>query len=261
MRFRDKIVWVTGASSGIGEALALTFSREGARLVLSSRNTVELERVREACDGGAERHLILPLDLTQVAGFPEVTSQVLRHFDHVDVLVHSGGVSQRSLAADTDLATDRAIMDLNFFGTVALTKAVLPSMLARRSGHIVPISSVVGYVGTPLRSAYAASKHALQGFFDSLRAEVAKDGIAVTIVCPGYIRTDVTRHALTGDGSAFGKMDRTHERAMRPEECARRIVAAVARRKEELVVGGLETWAVPLKRFIPRLISRMVRMK
>ena len=260
MRFRDKVVWVTGASSGIGEALAVAFSREGAQLVLSSRNNQELERVRKSCDE-PDRHLVVPLDLTQHDALPRVTADVLRHFGHVDILVHSGGVSQRSLAADTALATDRAIMDLNFFGTVGLTKAVLPSMLARKSGHIVPISSVVGYVGTPLRSAYSASKHALHGFFDSLRAEVAKDGIDITIVCPGYIRTNVSRNALTGDGSAFGKMDRTHDRAMRPEECARRIVNAVAKRKQELVVGGKETWAVPLKRFTPRIVSRMVRMK
>jgi dehydrogenase/reductase SDR family protein 7B len=259
MRFKDKVVWVTGASSGIGEAVAVAFSREGARLVLSSRNRAELERVRKACAG--EGHLVLPLDLTLHEALPEASSVVLRHFDHVDVLVHSGGVSQRSLVADTNLATDRAIMDLNFFGTVALTKAVLPSMLARQAGHIVPISSVVGYVGTPLRSTYSASKHALHGFFDSLRAEVAKDGIAITIVCPGYVRTNVSRNALTGSGAAFGKMDHTHERAMRPEQCAGRIVDAVAKRKEELVVGGMETWSVPLKRFIPRLVSRMVRMK
>ncbi len=255
MRFRDKAVWVTGASSGIGEALALAFSREGAKLILSSRNAAELERVRQACEG--DGHRVVPLDLTHPDSFPAAVAEV----GHVDILVHSGGVSQRSLAADTDLATDHAIMDLNFFGTVALTKAVLPSMLARKSGHIVPISSVVGYVGTPLRSTYAASKHALHGFFDSLRAEVAKDGIAITIVCPGYIRTNVSRNALTGNGSAFGKMDDTHERAMRPEECARRIVNAVADRKQEVVIGGLETWAVPLKRFFPRLVSRMVRMK
>ncbi|HEY8711547.1 MAG TPA: SDR family oxidoreductase [Thermoanaerobaculia bacterium] len=260
MRFRDKVVWVTGASSGIGEALAMAFSREGAQLVLSSRNEQELERVRKACDD-ADRHLVVPLDLTQHDALPSVTAGVLRRVGHVDVLVHSGGVSQRSLASDTALTTDRAIMDLNFFGTVGLTKAVLPSMLARKSGHIVPISSVVGYVGTPLRSAYAASKHALHGFFDSLRAEVAKDGIDITIVCPGYIRTNVSRNALTGDGSPFGKMDRTHDRAMSPEECARRIVNAVSGRKEELVVGGKETLFVPLKRFTPRLVSRLVRMK
>jgi len=251
MRFRDKIVWVTGASSGIGEAVAVAFSREGARLILSSRNAAELERVREACEG--DGHRVVPLDLTRPDSFPSV--------GEVDVLVHSGGVSQRSLVVDTDLATDRAIMDLNFFGTVALTKAVLPSMLARKSGHIVPISSVVGYVGTPLRSTYSASKHALHGFFDSLRAEVAKDGIAVTIVCPGYVRTNVSRNALTGNGTAFGKMDSTHEHAMRPEECARRIVDAVAKRKQEVVIGGKEKWAVPLKRFFPRIVSRMVRMR
>jgi short-subunit dehydrogenase len=259
MRFRDKVVWITGASSGIGEALAVAFSREGARLVLSSRNAAELERVRRLCDG--DRHLVIPLDLTLHDSLQRATSDVLRAFDHIDVLVHSGGVSQRSLASDTSLAVDRAIMDLNFFGTVALTKAVLPSMIARRSGQIVPISSVVGYVGTPFRSTYAASKHALHGFFDSLRAEVAKDGIDVTIVCPGYIRTNVSRNALTADGSAFGKMDHTHERAMLPEQCAQRIVDAVAKRKEEIVVGGKETWAVPLKRFAPRIVSRIVRMK
>jgi short-subunit dehydrogenase len=251
MRFRDKVVWVTGASSGIGEATAVAFSREGAKLILSARNAAELERVRQACEG--DGHRVVPLDLTRPESFPTVGD--------VDVLVHSGGVSQRSLAADTDLATDRAIMEVNFFGTVALTKAVLPSMLARKSGHIVPISSVVGYVGTPLRSTYAASKHALHGFFDSLRAEVAKDGIVITIVCPGYIRTNVSRNALTGNGSAFGKMDTTHEGAMRPEECARHIVDAVADRKEEVFIGGKEIWAVLLKRLLPRAVSRMVRMK
>src|SRR5437867_4801294 len=217
MRFRDQVVWITGASSGIGEAVAVAFSREGAKLVVSARNVAELERVRQACAGSG--HRVLPLDLTRSDSFPAAVAEV----GDVDILVHSGGVSQRSLAADTDLATDRAIMEVNFFGTVALTKAVLPSMIARKSGHIVPISSVVGYVGTPLRSAYAASKHALHGYFDSLRAEVAKDGVAITIVCPGYIRTNVSRNAMTGDGSMFGRMDDTHKSAMTPEQCARRV--------------------------------------
>jgi dehydrogenase/reductase SDR family protein 7B len=261
MRFRDKVVWVTGASSGIGEALALAFSREGANVVLSSRNEAELDRVRDACDGGADRHLVLPLDLTRFDAFPAAVSMVLQRFDRVDVLVHSGGVSQRSLAMNTDLATDRAIMDLNFFGTIALTKAVLPSMLASKSGQIVPISSVVGYVGTPLRSTYSASKHALHGFFDSLRAEVGKDGITITIVCPGYIRTNVSLNALTGNGGVHGKTDETHQHAMLPEEAAGHIVDAVSKRKEEMLVGGKETWAVLLKRVAPRLVSRMVRMK
>jgi short-subunit dehydrogenase len=256
MRFRDQVVWVTGASSGIGEALAVAFSREGAQLILSARRAEELERVRASC-ARPERHLILPLDLTDEAAIARAAERAGR----VDVLVHSGGVSQRSLAMQTDLAVERTIMDLNFFGTVALTKAVLPSMIARKSGHIVPVSSVVGYVGTPLRSAYSASKHALHGYFDSLRAELAKDGIRVTIVCPGYIRTNVSRNALTGDGSAFGSMDATHAHATTPEECARRVVDGVAKRKREVLIGGKETWAVLLQRFFPAAVARMVRMK
>jgi len=256
MRFRGQVVWITGASSGIGEALATAFSREGANLVLSARRPGELERVRQLCDG-PERHRIEPLDLMDEKAIARAAENVGR----VDVVVHSGGVSQRSLAMQTDLAVDRKIMDLDFFGTVALTKAVLPSMIARKSGHIVPISSVVGYVGTPLRSAYAASKHALHGYFDSLRAEVAKDGIAITIVCPGYIRTNVSRNAVTGDGSAFGKMDDTHKDATTPEECARRVVDGVARRKREVHEGGKEVWAILLQRLLPALVARMVRMK
>src|SRR6185436_12739023 len=179
-RFNNQIIWITGASSGIGEALAVAWSREGATLVLSARNAAELERVRARCEN-AERHRVRPLDLVDTTAIERVAAEILRELGHVDVLVHSGGVSQRSLAAETKLDTDRRIMDINYFGTVALTKAVLPSMLARRSGHIVPISSVIGYVGVPLRSAYAASKHALHGFFETLRAETAKHGIAVTM--------------------------------------------------------------------------------
>lgn len=260
-RFRDQVVWITGASSGIGESLAVAWSREGARLVLSARRRVELERVLNLCEGGTNRHLVLPFDLTEFDKDPAAVDQVLKHFGRIDVLVNNGGVSQRSLVKDTELAIDRAIMEVNYFGAVALTKAVLPSMLSKKSGHIVVISSVVGYVSTPLRSAYSASKHALHGYFDALRAEVQKDGVHVTIVCPGYIRTNVTLNALTGDGTPHGKMERTQERAIRPEEAAPRIIDAVAKRKEEFHIGGKEVWAIHLKRFAPRLVSRMLRMK
>lgn len=260
MRFQDKVIWITGASSGIGEALAVAWSREGARLVLSARNEAELARVREAC-ANPNQHLVAPLDLTDAAAIPRATETVLREVHHVDVLVHSGGVSQRSLVMETSLETDRAIMELNYFGTIALTKAVLPSMLARRSGHIVPISSVIGHVGVPLRSAYSASKHALHGFFDTLRAETEKDGIRVTIVCPGYIRTKVSENALRGDGSAYGKLDETHAKAMLPEVAAPKIIDGVAARKHEVRVGGKEIWAIALQRFLPGLVARMLRMK
>lgn len=259
-RFDRQVVWITGASSGIGEALAVAWSRQGARLVLSARNAAELERVRRAC-ANPEQHLVRPLDLTDSGAIETLAQSVLREVGHVDVLVHSGGVSQRSLASETGLATDRAIMDLNYFGTVALTKAVLPSMIARGAGQIVPISSVIGYVGVPLRSAYAASKHALHGFFEALRAETAKQGIVVTMVVPGYVRTKVSENALRGDGTKHGKLDETHAKAMLAEEAAPRIIEAVAKKKAEVRVGGKEIHAVLLRRFLPGLLRRVLRVK
>jgi dehydrogenase/reductase SDR family protein 7B len=259
-RYRDQVVWITGASSGIGEALAVAWSREGARVVLSARNAAELARVRQRC-AHPERHLVRPLDLVDGEAIKTVADEVLREFENVDVLVHSGGVSQRSLAAETDIGIDRAIMDLNYFGTIALTKAVLPSMLARKSGHLVPISSVIGHVGIPMRSAYAASKHALHGFFDALRAENEKDGIRVTIVCPGYIRTKVSENALRGDGSKHGTTDDTHKDAMLPEVAGPKIIDGVARGKREVRVGGREIHAILLKRLLPGVVARVVRLK
>jgi short-subunit dehydrogenase len=255
-----KTVWITGASSGIGEALAVAWSREGDRVVLSARDAAELERVRTLC-ANPERHLVKPLDVSDETAVRRAADEVLREVGQVDILVLSAGVSQRSLAAETEIATDRRIMDINYFGTIALTKAVLPSMLARRSGHIVPISSVIGYVGVPLRSAYAASKHALHGFFDALRAENERNGIRVTIVCPGYVRTKVSENALRGDGTRHGQLDETHAGAMRPEQAAPAILRGVARGKNEVHVGGKEIFAIPLQRFLPRLVARVLRMK
>jgi short-subunit dehydrogenase len=259
MRFRDKIVWVTGASAGIGEAVAYAFGREGAKLVLSARRKDELERVCANCAGGRDVHLVLPLDLTQFAELPGKAQQALAHFGRVDILVNNGGVSQRSLAKDTAFEVDQALININYLGPVRLTKAVLPSMLERRAGHIVVVTSLVGHVGTPLRSAYAASKHALHGFFNSLRAEVWRENIKVTLVCPGYIRTNVSINAFAGDGSKFNQMDKNQERGMSPEECAARILDAVAREKEEVLIGGKEKRAVYLKRFWPSRLSKLAR--
>jgi short-subunit dehydrogenase len=252
VRFANQTVWITGASSGIGEALAVAWSREGAKVILSARNVAELERVAQSCPGS----VVLPLDLTDTDAVFAAAKQV----GDVDILVHSGGVSQRSLAAETDLATDHAIMNVNYFGTVALTKAVLQSMLARKRGTIVPITSVIGYVGVPLRSAYAASKHALHGFFETLRAETAKDGIQITIVVPGYIRTNVSQNALRGDGTSYGKTDDTHANAMLPSVAAPRILRAVAAGRAEVRVGGKEIHAVVLRRLFPWLVRRVTRV-
>jgi len=257
-RFTDKVVWITGASSGIGEALAGAFAREGARLILSSRRPEELDRVRRGLPR-ADEHLCLPLDLTQSATFHALTAQVLAKFGRIDILVNNGGVSQRALAVDALPEVERALMEVDYFGPVALTKAVLPSMLARGAGHVVVISSVMGYVGTPGRSTYAAAKHALHGYFDSLRAEVHQAGLKVTLICPGYVHTNVSDNAVGARGEKHGRTDATHLRGISAECCAEATLRAVARGKEEITVGGVETWAVLLKRLLPGVLSRTIR--
>lgn len=257
MDFQDKTVWVTGASSGIGEALAYALAGRGARLILSARRAEKLRQVRGQCQNG-QRHRVLPLDLADPATLQDAAEEALAA-GPVDVLVHNGGISQRALAKDTSLDVDRRIMEVNYFGAVALTKAVLPAMLERGQGRFVVVTSLVGKFGTPQRSAYAASKHALHGFFESLRAEVHAGGLRVTLACPGFVRTPLPVHALTGDGSPQGRMDRAQEEGLAPERCAQAILRAVEKEKDEVYVGGRETWGVYLKRFSPRLFSAAIR--
>lgn len=258
MKFSGKIVWITGASSGIGEALAYSFAREGALLVLSSRRADELERVRRACLRPAD-HIVVTLDLARADDLPMAVSEVIARCGHVDILVNNGGVSQRALAKDTSLSVERSLMEVNYFGPVALTKSVLPSMLKREKGHIVVVSSVMGYVGTPGRSTYAAAKHALHGWFDSLRAEIWRHEVKVTIACPGYVATAVSANALGPHGDSYGKTDSTHRCAISPEKCADAIIRGVVRGQEEIYVGGREVLGIYLKRYVPWLLSRIVR--
>jgi len=258
-KFKDKTVWITGASSGIGEALAHAFAQAGARLVLSARRPEELERVKNELAIAAERVMVLPLDLEQPENFAALAAAVQARFTSIDVVVHNGGISQRSLVQDTLLAVDQKLMAINYFGAVALTKAVLPIMLQQQQGHFVVISSLVGKFGTPKRSAYAASKHALHGFFDSLRAEVWEQNIKVTIICPGYIRTQISINALNATGGKHNRLDKNQEKGMAPEQCAQRILTAVAAGKQEVIIGGKEKLGVYLKRFVPGLFTRIVR--
>jgi dehydrogenase/reductase SDR family protein 7B len=249
--YTNKVVWVTGASSGIGEALARLLLSKGAKVILSARREAELVRVAresKAKDGSA---YVIPLDLSDLDALPGKAEQAFHWQRDLDVVIHNGGVSQRALALETSVATDLRLMAVNYFGAVVLTKALLPGMLARQKGHIVVISSVVGKFGTPLRSGYAASKHALHGFFDSLRAEVAGTGIKITLVCPGYVRTNVSIAALRGDGTPYQIMDRDVFHGISAEECARDILKQVGREKNEAYIGGRETYAVYLKRFFP----------
>lgn len=259
MKFAGQVVWITGASSGIGEALAYALANEGARLVLSSRRTEELERVRRACARPTE-HIVLPLDLARSATFAAAAAEVLRRCGRIDLLINNGGVSQRALAVDAAPEVERALMEINYFGPVALTKTVLPIMLSQKSGHVVVISSVMGHIGTPGRSTYAASKHALHGWFDSLRAEVWRTGITVTLVCPGYVQTAVSQNALGSRGEKHGELDAKTARGISPAKCATAIIRGISRRREEIYVGGAKELAgIYLKRFAPGLLSRIVR--
>lgn len=255
----NKIVWITGASSGIGEALAKSFAAEGAKLVLSARRKEELERVMKALKIPDNNVLILPLDLENSSGFNELAKQVIDKFGRIDILVNNGGISQRSLTTETPLEIDRKIMEINFFGTIALTKAVLPYMLGQNSGHIVVMSSVAGKFGFYFRSAYSASKHALHGFFESLRMEIYKKNIHVLIVCPGKIRTNISVNAITGDGGKHNKMDKSQEEGLSAEVCAAEIISAIKNNKEEILIGGKEIKAVWIKRMFPKFFSKMIR--
>lgn len=258
--FKNKRVWITGASSGIGEALTLAFAAQGAHLVISARNEQELNRVAAGClHNGAASVMVQVLDLADHASIPGVAARVLKQVGKIDVLLNNGGISQRSLVKDTALEVDKKIMDVNFFGTVALTKAVLPNMLIHQLGHIVTITSLTGKIGTPLRSAYAASKHALHGFFDSLRAELGETPIRVTLVCPGYVRTNVSINALKGDGSQQKTMDEATDKGMLPEVLAQKILRAIEQGREEVYFGGKEVLGVYLKRFFPAYFSRLIK--
>ena len=250
-------VWVTGASSGIGRALALEYAKRGHDLVISARNLAQLEEVKQAC-GDAVTVEIVHIDLTDSASIEAAAAQVLSS-GYVDVLVNNGGISQRSKAEETPLELDRRIMEINYFGHVQVTKAILPSMLERGSGTIAVTSSLTGKWGFYLRSAYAASKHALHGFYDSLRMEVEGRGIQITLITPGFIRTDISKHAVDAQGKPTGEMDENQAQGMPVETCARIMVDGIAAGKREFGVGGRELIGLKLVRFAPNWFAKLLK--
>ncbi|WP_057938115.1 SDR family oxidoreductase [Algoriphagus resistens] len=253
-----RVIWITGASSGIGEASVYKFVKEGFQVILSARNQIALEKVKSCC-AYPENCKVLPLDLIDQASFEEKTMEAIAAFGHVDMILHNGGISQRSLIRETPLEIDRKLMEVNFFGTVALTKALLPHFIARKTGHFGVISSLVGKFGSPYRSSYAAAKHALHGFFESLRLEHFQDHIAVTMICPGFIKTDVSKNALTADGTRLNEMDKAQANGMSAEACAKEIFNALTKKKEEVYIGGKEIMGIYLKRFVPTIFTKILR--
>jgi len=258
---KPNVVWITGASSGIGEALAVQYASAGSSLVLSARQQTELERVREVCveqGAFADSIMVLPLDVTKFDSMPVAVDAVVRKFGSVDILINNAGISQRSLFVDTDISVYQTIFAVDVMGPIALTKLVLPIMLNKGKGHIVVTSSIAGKMGVPYRTGYCAAKHAVIGFFDSLRAELHDTGVQVSCILPGFVRTGISEQAVTGDGSVFGVTDVNIQGGMDPNECARQIIRNLDKGKSEFSVSqGMEKHALWLNRAFPGLIRKM----
>lgn len=260
MDFKDKKVWITGASSGIGEALAYKFSELGARIIISSRRETELQRVKSACKY-PDKVTIIPLDLEKYNDIAAIAAPVLDQTGAIDILINNGGASQRALVIDEDLLVVEKMMKINFMGAVALTKAILPGMIAQKSGHIVCMSSLAGKFGIPLRSGYAAAKHALHGFFETLLAENYDNGIRVMMVCPGYINTNVAINALDAKAERRNQNDPGQEQGLAPSVLAEKIIKGITKEKLEITAGGGETNGIWVSRLFPRLFAKIIRKK
>ncbi len=256
-KINEKVVWITGASSGIGEELAKQLSAKNCKLIISARRKPELERVKASCIN-SNTICVLPFDLANTESMPKLVESAISAYGHIDILINNGGISQRSPIIDTTIDVDRKLMEIDYLGTVALTKALLPHFISKNSGHYVVVSSLMGKFSSPLRSAYCGAKHALHGFFDALRLEHDKDNVKVTMICPGFVNTNVARNALTADGSKQGYQDNMTENGLDVSVFARKMINAIERQKFEAYIGKFEKFGVFVKRLSPRLLHKLV---
>lgn len=261
MDLQEKTILITGASSGIGLALVQILAQRGAHLILASRKVELLQAIKSKLPN-ADVHRVLALDLSQPDAVFQQLIAALAEFPPIDILISNAGVSQRSFAAETPLSVDRYLLDVNYLGTIATTKAVLPNMLQRGTGMIVTVSSVAGKVGSQMRSSYSGAKHALIGFMDSLRAEVGKQGIVVVVACPGWVQTNISLNALNAEGKAENKMDSTTANGISAQQCAEKIIWAMERKQPEIIIGkGLSRLAPTVKRFFPSFYRWLIARK
>jgi dehydrogenase/reductase SDR family member 7B len=255
--FNGKVVWITGASSGIGEALVYAFVKRGANVIASSNQPEELQRVKNNCLDKSENVTCVPFDLSDMSDIKIIVDDQMKRSERIDYLLNIGGISQRATIEETPLWLDRKIMEINYFGTIALTKAILPYMIKQKSGHILATSSISGRFGFPLRSAYSASKQALHGFFETLHIENQKNNVKATVIIPGRVRTKISMHALTPDGKEHGKMDEGLDKGITPEKAAETIIRGMIRNKREILVGGGELIMLHIRRYLPFLFFRL----
>lgn len=254
-----EVVWITGASSGIGEALTLALSKTDANLILSARRKSELLRVKALCNIADERIKIVPIDLGNHDEMEGVVQKAKAAFGHIDVLINNAGISQRSLIKDTHFDVYKKLMDVNYLGTVALSIALLPHFIQRQKGHFVTVSSLMGKFSSAYRAGYCGAKHALHGFFDAMRLEHEDDGIFVTMICPGFVQTEVSMNALTSDGSKQMTMDEATNKGLKADQCAKQILNAIKAKKFEVYIGGKETSVILLRRLSNRLAHKLVK--
>jgi short-subunit dehydrogenase len=256
--FNGKTIWITGASSGIGEALVYALSKEGARLILSARRTSELERVKKGCLN-PDAIDIVPIDLSSQESVNKAIAECLSRHTRIDMLFNNGGISQRAEALDTDIEIVRRLMEIDFFSNVTISRAVALHMKEHCGGHIIITSSLMGKWGFYLRSAYAAAKHALHGYYDSMRMEVEPFNIQITLLTPGFIASEISKHALNDKGTSTGEMDHNQASGMSTAQCAQEILKGVAAGKTEFGIGGKELLGLKLRRFVPSLFEKILR--
>jgi dehydrogenase/reductase SDR family protein 7B len=255
--YSGKTAWITGASSGIGEALVYEFVRRGATVIISSNDSSGLERVKAACTDKSGMVTCIPFDLADMSGIETLVSQHINKTGKIDYLINIGGISQRARIDETPLWLDRKIFEINYFGTIALTKAVLPFMIRQKSGHIAATSSISGRFGFPLRSAYSASKQALHGFIETLYLENKKYNIRASVIIPGRVRTNISFHALNSEGKENGKMDDGLDKGITPDKAAKIIIRGLTRNKREILVGSSELIMLYIRRICPWLFFRI----
>ena len=253
MNLTNKIVWVTGASSGIGEAICYELMKYNCKVVLSARRESELLRVKEQMNIADENVLVLPIDLEYTKEAGDWAKKIMDKFGSIDLLINNGGISQKSLVGETNEEVERKVMEINYFGNVALAKAVTPYMIKQKMGKIVVTTSILGKFGLSFHSTYAASKHALYGFYDSLRMELKKDNVSVLLASPGFINTNVAVNSITGDGSSSNEDSPAQVNGMKTDVFARKLVRAVKSDRNHIYIGSKELLTIPFKMIFPNL--------
>lgn len=259
MKIKDKVIWITGASSGIGEALAKAAVKEGAKVVISARREDKLVKLKESIE--SEDILVLPMDIADFDSLQAKYENVIYKFGRVDILVNNAGISQRSLFAETDFSVMQKVMNVNYMGTAALTRIVVPGMIEQKSGYILALSSIAGKFSTPLRTIYSSAKMALQGLFDGLRAELYKHNVKVALVVPGFVKTEISLNAVEASGEKHGKMDPNQASGISAEAAAKTIINGIKKEKREIFMGLVPKTRIALflAKYYPGVFAKIMR--